>query len=138
MTGGGGPPPPPPPDDDCALITFTLASGSVPFTEVQLTVHEKSSGETFGPFPVTIGETQSVPPGKYQFSFFAPAGYKVTPAERGVNLACGDDVTVKLSFKAKSLKSAKSAKSAKSEKSAKVKSAKVKSVKSAKSTKPKN
>ena len=100
VTDGGGPPPPPPPppDDECAQVTFTLLPGSLAFTEVQLTVLEKSSGHTFGPFPVPIGEPQTVPPGKYQFSFSAPPGYKVTSAQRGINLACGDDITVKLKF----------------------------------------
>jgi len=100
VTDGGGPPPPPPPppDDECAQVTFTLLPGSLPFTEVQLTVLEKASGETFGPFPVTIGEPQMVPSGKYQFEFSAPAGYKVTSAQRGVNLACGEDINIRLKF----------------------------------------
>ena len=59
---------------------------------------EKSSGETFGPFPVAIGEPQAVPAGHYQFAFSTAAGYRVTSAQRGVNLACGDDITIKLRF----------------------------------------
>jgi hypothetical protein len=100
VTDGGGPPPPPPPppDDECAQVTFTLLPGSLPFAEVQITVLEKSSGDTFGPFPFPIGEPLTVPPGKYQFSFSAPAGYKVTSAQRGLNLACGDDEVIKLKF----------------------------------------
>jgi hypothetical protein len=65
---------------------------------VELAVLERSSGDTVGPFPVTIGETQSIPAGQYHFSFSAPAGYRVTSAQRGVNLACGDDFNVKLRF----------------------------------------
>jgi hypothetical protein len=98
--GGPPPPPPPPPDDECAQITFTLLPGSLSFTEVELTALERSSGETFGPFPVALGEPQAVPAGQYHFSFSAPAGYRVTSAQRGVNLACGDDVNVKLRFHA--------------------------------------
>jgi hypothetical protein len=97
VTDNSGPPPPP---DECAQVTFTLLPGSVPFTEVQLTVLEKSSGDTFGPFPVSIGEPQAVPPGQYHFSFSAPAGYRVISAQRGVNLTCGDDINVKLRFQA--------------------------------------
>lgn len=90
--------PPPPPQDECAQVTFALLPGSLPFTEVHLTVLERSSGDTFGPFPVTIGEPQDVPEGQYQFSFSTSAGHRVTSAQRGLNLACGDDITIKLRF----------------------------------------
>jgi hypothetical protein len=98
VSDNNGPPPPPPPDDECARVTFTLLPGSLPFTEVQLTVLERSSGDTFGPFPVAIGEPQAVPAGRYQFSFSTAAGYRVTSAQRGLNLACGDDIAIKLRF----------------------------------------
>jgi hypothetical protein len=92
------PPPPPPPPVCPTSVTFTLLPGSLVRSEVMLTVTEASTGMTFGPFAVPIGEPQDVEAGKYHLAFSAAPGDKVTSAQRGLNVACGDNLTVKLRF----------------------------------------
>lgn len=92
--GGGG-------DDDegCAQVTFTLLPGSVSFPTVTLTIVDPSSGTEVATTTLPIGEPHRAGAGSYHLRFSAPEGYAVTPAQRGVNLACGDDTVVRLRFR---------------------------------------
>jgi hypothetical protein len=86
-------------EEGCAQVTFTLLPGSEPLTEVQVTLVDPPSGTELDTFPLAVGEPQSVPQGSYHLKLSAPAGYAVTPAQRGVNVSCGDDIAVRLRFR---------------------------------------
>jgi hypothetical protein len=86
-------------DEGCAQVTLTLLPGSELFTEVQVTLVDPPSGNDLDTFALTIGEPQSVPEGSYHLRFSAPNGYAVTPVQRGLNVSCGDDISVRLRFR---------------------------------------
>lgn len=89
--GGGG--------EGCAQVTFRLLPGSEPFTQVQVTLVDPSTGDELDTFAAAIGAPLSVPEGSYHLRFSAPGGYAVTPVQRGLNMRCGDDTVVRLRFR---------------------------------------
>lgn len=91
--GGGG-------EEGCAQVTFTLLPGSVSFPTVTLTIVDPPSGTEVATVTLPIGEPHSAGAGSYHLRFSAPEGYDVSPTQRGVNLACGDDTVVRLRFRA--------------------------------------
>ena len=84
------------PPSECAQVTFTLLPGSLPATEVQVMLIDPPTGDTLSIFSAPIGVTQTVRPGRYHLVFSDPEGRRMTSAQRGLNLSCGDDVTVRL------------------------------------------
>jgi hypothetical protein len=89
--GGGG-------DDEegCAHVTFALLPGSEPLTHLTVTFIDPPTGTILGTTSVPIGESLSAEAASYHLRLSAPSGYVVTPKQRGVNLACGDDVAVRV------------------------------------------
>lgn len=86
-------------DEGCAQLTFTLLPGSQPVPDVNVTLVDPSSGVAITSFPVLVGEPVSAPAGSFHFLFTAPAGYAVSPGRRGLNLKCGDDRAIRLTFR---------------------------------------
>lgn len=90
--GGGG-------EEGCVRLTFVLLPGSEPAATVDVTLVDPPSGAELGSFSLPIGQTVAPDPGAYHLRLSAPPGLTVTPVQRGLNLVCGDDETVRVRFR---------------------------------------
>ena len=87
--GGGG-------EEGCAHVTFALLPGSEPLERLTVTFVDPPTGTNLATISVPIGESLSADAASYHLRLSAPSGFVVTPKQRGVNLACGDDVAVRV------------------------------------------
>jgi hypothetical protein len=81
-------------DHGCAVVSTNLVAGSVPFSTVQMSLFDRTTGELLFTTDVPLGMTElgSAPAGLYRVEFSIPAGYIITPAHIDFDAICGEDV----------------------------------------------
>ena len=86
--GGGG--------DGCTLVSTNFLAGSVPFSTVQMSLFDRSTGELLFTEDIPLGMTElgEAPEGLYRVELSVPPGYIITPAEIAFDAICGDDVVL--------------------------------------------
>lgn len=86
--GGGG--------EGCAVVSTNFVAGSVPFSTVQMSLFDRSTGDLLFTEDVPLGTTElgSAPAGLYRAELSVPPGYIITPPEIDFDVICGEDLVL--------------------------------------------